>query len=94
MDYRWGGNVRELKNAVEYAVIMEKGNTLSVSSLPDKLRPDSDGRFSLKARVESAERQIILEALSGAYGIKSRAAKLLGIDRRNLSYFLNEHGIQ
>jgi transcriptional regulator with PAS, ATPase and Fis domain len=93
MDYCWAGNVRELKNAIEYAVIMEKGKTLNVSSLPDKLRHDGGPHSSLKDRVEFAERQIILEALSGAYGIKSRAAKLLGIDRRNLGYFLNKHGI-
>lgn len=93
MDYPWAGNVRELKNTIEYAVIMESGRTLSVSSLPDKLRPTGSEESSLKARVESAERQIILEALSGAFGIKSRAAQLLGIDRRNLSYFLHKHGI-
>jgi transcriptional regulator with PAS, ATPase and Fis domain len=94
MDYCWPGNVRELKNAVEYAVIMEKEQVLNLSSLPDKLRQENSQHSSLKARVESAERQIILEALSGAYGIKSRAAKLLGIDRRNLSYFLNKHDIR
>lgn len=93
MDYGWPGNIRELKNAVEYAVIMEKGRMLRASSFPDKLRHDSSRRRSLKDRVESAERQIILEALSGANGIKSRAARLLGIDRRNFSYFLHKHGI-
>lgn len=94
MDYSWAGNVRELKNTIEYAVIMEKGTRLKASSLPDKLRHEGSRQSSLKSRVESAERQIILEALSGAYGIKSRAAKLLGIDRRNLSYFLHKHGIR
>jgi transcriptional regulator with PAS, ATPase and Fis domain len=94
MDYSWAGNVRELKNTIEYAVIMEKGTKLKASSLPDKLRHEGSRQSSLKSRVESAERQIILEALSGAYGIKSRAAKLLGIDRRNLSYFLHKHGIR
>lgn len=93
MDYSWAGNVRELKNAIEYAVIMEQGKTLRVSSLPDKLRRGHDPHYSLKTRLQSAERQIILEALSGANGIRSRAAELLGIDRRNLSYFLNKHSI-
>jgi transcriptional regulator with GAF, ATPase, and Fis domain len=93
MDYGWSGNIRELKNAVEYAVIMENGKMLRTSSFPDKLRHDNSRRRSLKDRVESAERQIILEALSGANGIKSRAARLLGIDRRNFSYFLHKHGI-
>jgi len=94
MDYGWSGNIRELKNAVEYAVIMETGKLLQASSFHDKLRHESSRRRSLKDRVESAERQIILEALSGANGIKSRAARLLGIDRRNFSYFLHKHGIR
>jgi len=94
MDYGWSGNIRELKNAVEYAVIMETGKTLRAASFQDKLKDDSIRRRSLKDRVESAERQIILEALSGANGIKSRAARLLGIDRRNFSYFLHKHGIR
>ena len=94
MDYGWSGNIRELKNAVEYAVIMETGKKLRASSFHDKLKDDSIRRCSLKDRVESAERQIILEALSGANGIKSRAARLLGIDRRNFSYFLHKHGIR
>jgi DNA-binding NtrC family response regulator len=47
----------------------------------------------LKRRLEIAERQIILEALLATKGVKTRAATLLGIDRRNFSYFLNKHGI-
>ena len=92
-DYAWPGNVRELENAIEYAVILEKGESLSASSLPEKLRPDRDLKVSLKERLEFAERQILLEALSETDWVKNRAAKLLGIDRRNLSYFLNKHGI-
>jgi transcriptional regulator with PAS, ATPase and Fis domain len=94
MDYPWPGNVRELENSIEYAVILEKGDTLSAASLPEKLRPDRDQRVSLKERLEFAERQILLEALSETNWVKNRAAKLLGIDRRNLSYFLHKHGIQ
>jgi transcriptional regulator with GAF, ATPase, and Fis domain len=92
-DYAWPGNVRELENAIEYAVILEKGESLSAFSLPEKLRPDRDLKVSLKERLEFAERQILLEALSETDWVKNRAAKLLGIDRRNLSYFLNKHGI-
>jgi len=94
MDYTWPGNVRELENSIEYAVILEKGDTLSAASLPEKLRPDREQRVSLKERLEFAERQILLEALSETNGVKNRAAKRLGIDRRNLSYFLHKHGIQ
>jgi len=94
MGYTWPGNVRELENSIEYAVILEKGDTLSAASLPEKLRPVRDQRVSLKQRLEFAERQILLEVLSETNWVKNRAATLLGIDRRNLSYFLHKHGIQ
>jgi len=93
MDYAWPGNVRELENTVEYAVILEKGRNLGMASLPDKLRRETKPDRSLKRRLEIAERQIILEALSATKGVKNHAATLLGIDRRNFSYFLNKHGI-
>jgi transcriptional regulator with PAS, ATPase and Fis domain len=93
MDYAWPGNVRELENTVEYAVILEKEQFLCVGSLPDKLRREPEPDRSLKRRLEIAERQIILEALLATKGVKTRAATLLGIDRRNFSYFLNKHGI-
>src|SRR5499426_3365278 len=93
MDYAWPGNVRELENTVEYAVILEKERRLGVRSLPDKLRPEVAIDRSLKRRLEIAERQIILEALLATKGVKTRAATMLGIDRRNFSYFLNKHGI-
>ena len=93
MDYAWPGNVRELENTVEYAVILEKEGLLGVGSLPDKLRREPEPDRSLKRRLEIAERQIILEALLATEGVKKRAATLLGIDRRNFSYFLNKHGI-
>ncbi|HJQ68510.1 MAG TPA: sigma 54-interacting transcriptional regulator [Blastocatellia bacterium] len=93
MNYCWPGNVREMENAIEYAVILEKDKSMQVKSLPDKLRREEDRNSSLKGRLELAERQIILEALSGADWVKNRAAKLLGIDPRNLNYFLNKHGI-
>jgi transcriptional regulator with PAS, ATPase and Fis domain len=93
MDYAWPGNVRELENTVEYAVILEKERLLGVGSLPDKLRSEPKPDRSLKRRLEIAERQIILDALCATKGVKNRAANLLGIDRRNFSYFLNKHGI-
>jgi len=93
MDYTWPGNVRDLENTIEYAVILEKGRNLSVGSLPDKLRREPKPNCSLKNRLEIAERQIIVEALSTTNGVKNRAANLLGIDRRNFSYFLHKHDL-
>jgi len=93
MDYPWPGNVRELENTIEYAVILEKGPVLTASSLPDKLQPNTIRHPSLKERLELAERQIILEALRTSNGVKTHTAAILGIDRRNLDYFLHKHGI-
>jgi transcriptional regulator with GAF, ATPase, and Fis domain len=94
MDYAWPGNVRELENTIEYAVILETGPVLRAASFPDKLQPYTTEYPSLKERLELAERQIILEALHTSNGVKTRTAALLGIDRRNLTYFLHKHGIQ
>jgi transcriptional regulator with PAS, ATPase and Fis domain len=94
MNYSWPGNVRELENTIEYAVILEKEDTLSVRSLPDKLARREKPHRSLKRRLEVAEKQILLETLSTTNGAKKLAANLLGIDRRNFSYFLNKHGIR
>jgi len=95
VDYGWPGNVRELSNAIEYAVILEAGERLRTASLPDKLRGAVAPKPPpLRERVNRAERRMILEALSTVGGIKSRAAKLLGMDRRNLDYFLTKHQIR
>jgi DNA-binding NtrC family response regulator len=93
MDYAWPGNVRELENTIEYAVILEKGPVLTASSFPDKLQRNITRYPSLKERLELAERHIILEALRTSNGVKTHTAALLGIDRRNLNYFLHKHDI-
>ncbi|MGH8475279.1 MAG: sigma-54 interaction domain-containing protein [Methylococcales bacterium] len=93
MCYSWPGNIRELENTIEYGLILEKGKTLRLSSLPDKIKGVDTCLCRLKERLNGAEKQCIQEALIQANGVKKRAALLLGIDRRNLSYFLNKHGI-
>jgi transcriptional regulator with GAF, ATPase, and Fis domain len=93
MNHSWPGNIRELANVIEYAVILEKGDSLSVQSLPENLRATDKAAGSMRERLERSERQMILEALSASGWVKTRAAALLGIDRRNLGYFLQKHGI-
>jgi transcriptional regulator with GAF, ATPase, and Fis domain len=78
---------------IEYAIILEKGPILTASSLPDKLQLHTTRRPSLEERIELTERQIILEVLRTSNGVKTHTATLLGIDRRNLHYFLHKHGI-
>jgi len=93
MDFSWPGNVRELANTIEYAVILEKSAVLQIASCPDKLQPKTYRHPSLKERLELIEKQIILEALETSNGVKTHTAARLGIDRRNLGYFLQKHGI-
>ena len=100
MEYEWPGNVRELKNAIEHAVIVENTDTIHVQSLPNhivkgrRIPPFQDREeFNLKMKRSSYERQLILRALIKADWVKSRAAWLLGIDQRNLSYFIRKHHI-
>ena len=92
LSYRWPGNVREVENAIEYAINMEESGVIRAGSLPDKitgakhLRRDVGSR-SLKGQLESVERDILLESLkrngSSLEG-KRRAAKELEISESTL----------
>ena len=96
--YDWPGNVRELENAIEYAVMLETGDTLGPFSFMEKLAGTS-GReaqrrpLNLRQRLGAVEKETILKALSHSAGVKSEAARLLGIDPKNLGYFLRKHGL-
>jgi transcriptional regulator with PAS, ATPase and Fis domain len=100
-EHEWPGNVRELKNAIEHAAIVETGDVIDPASLPATIRVSRGERASLsrselglRARLNLAERQILLETLMRANGIKKRAAAMLGIDSRNMPYFLRKHRLQ
>jgi transcriptional regulator with PAS, ATPase and Fis domain len=100
MEYEWPGNVGELKNAIEHAVIIENSDSIKLQSLPHHIFNNSSDNsfpntedFNLKRRLTTYERQLILRALIKADWVKSRAAQLLGIDKRNLGYFIRKHHI-
>lgn len=96
--YSWPGNIRELRNVIERAVILEKTKFLNPSSLPDTILREEGGRSSpeslnLRDSLQQEERRILLEALRAARGVKRDAARLLGIDERNLAYYLRKHNL-
>jgi two-component system, NtrC family, response regulator AtoC len=95
--YPWPGNIRELRNVIERAVILGKGNRISLESLPGNIREDtgnnSEHSYNLRENLAARERKLLAEALSAAGGVRRTAASLLGIDERNLSYYLKKHGI-
>ncbi|HEY2931402.1 MAG TPA: sigma-54 dependent transcriptional regulator [Acidobacteriota bacterium] len=96
--YRWPGNVRELRNVIERAVILEKTEGLLPSSLPFNLvqegRPEHVNDLNLRSLLAAEERRVLQEALRRSKGVKREAARLLGVDERNLGYFIKKHGLQ
>jgi two-component system, NtrC family, response regulator AtoC len=101
IEHDWPGNVRELENAIEHAVIVEKGSVILPSSLPINLAKsnpiEDDYNLSAEIRLREMltlfERQILLDTLLRAHGIKKHAATMLGIDARNLPYLLRKHHV-
>jgi DNA-binding NtrC family response regulator len=98
--YSWPGNVRELRNVIERGVLLERAAELSPSSLPFSLLQQRapEGMplgedLNLRASVSAAERRVLEEALRRARGVRREAARLLGIDERNMAYFLRKHGL-
>jgi DNA-binding NtrC family response regulator len=102
--YSWPGNVRELENAIERAVTLAPGARLTPDELPERVKNhgaaaafisrSSDRDLTLR----EVERDYILEMLRKTGGNKTRAAELLGLDRktlyRKLDEFQNEPGPQ
>lgn len=102
IEHDWRGNVRELENAVEHAVIVEKDSVILPSSLPMNLSksngadpdPGLAAQLGLREKLNLLERQILLDTLFRANWIKKHAAAMLKIDARNLPYLLHKHQLQ
>ena len=93
--YDWPGNVRELKNAIRRAVLLEAGEAIEASSLPEHLWPDSGGGEETPGEVvplAEVERRALLHALEVADDNVTRAAELLGINRATLYRKLKKYG--
>ncbi len=83
--YAWPGNLRQMKNVVKYATLLASGSSITKRELPEELTqyvPSVAGVISLKD--EDHERELIRKALREADNNKSKAAQLLGIDRKTL----------
>lgn len=95
--YSWPGNARELENAVERAVALAEGAHLTPEDLPQRIRNSGQtSQLLMQARTQrmtlsELERAYILETLRLTGGNKSRAAELLGFDRRTLHRKLDEY---
>jgi DNA-binding NtrC family response regulator len=95
--YSWPGNVRELENAIERAVAFARGPVIMPDDLPERVRSSGSASALIARSVEQnltmreVEREYILEVLRRTGGNKSRAAELLGLDRKTLYRRLDEY---
>lgn len=87
--YSWPGNLRELKNVVKRGVLLSQGTKIQLDVLPEEIkygisRADQPTDDSLKSVANHAERDRILSVLAQTGNNKSKAAKILNIDRKTL----------
>lgn len=99
--YSWPGNVRQLRNAMERAVVLAKEGLVEVSDLPDRVRviEDSssliiDGEIDLRDQLAVVEKASIVAALEASKGNQTKAAKQLGMSRRAFIYKMEKHGLK
>jgi DNA-binding NtrC family response regulator len=92
--YRWPGNIRELQNVIERAVIMvESGQEIAPGHLPADLLEEPAEAAPPMMEVRNAERELILRTLRECNGNRSLAARKLGIGRRTLYEKLARLGV-
>lgn len=101
MKYAWPGNIRELKNVIRRAVLLEKGDYVSIQTLPAELSYSHEANVktskpieNLRDSKERAEHQLIVSTLEKVRFNKSRAAELLNIDRKTLYNKMKQYGIE
>lgn len=84
LNYSWPGNLREMKNMVKRATLLSKGKTITIKEIPVELytRKSDEDEFVLHDRIN--ENEAIIKALEAADYNKSKAARLLKIDRKTL----------
>ncbi len=102
--YAWPGNVRQLENACERAVLLARGTSVRLADLPPEIRgerpseeepeqlPDGED-LSIKRRLAALERELIRRALERTGGNRSQAARILEISYKALVYKIRDYGL-
>jgi len=105
LNYEWPGNVRQIRNIIERAILFEKGDEITIESIGHFTyiqdaeltgKEASYGEIKLPSQglsIESVEQSLIKQAIEMSSGNKSKAAKLLGLTRATLNYRLKKFEI-
>ncbi|PRY85689.1 sigma-54-dependent transcriptional regulator [Mongoliibacter ruber] len=97
-NYGWPGNLRELKNIIRRAVLLSKGDSITLDLLPQELTTKNTAGLpshthTFKESMIAQEKENIIKALETAKQNKSQAAKILGMDRKTLYNKLEKYGL-
>jgi two-component system response regulator HydG len=101
LEYSWPGNVRELRNCIERAVALTRFAEITVADLPEPIQHYQRTRMVLDLDdpgtlppLEEVERRYILRVLDAVNGHRTRAAEVLGLDRKTLYRKLERYGVR
>ncbi|MBI4823205.1 MAG: sigma-54-dependent Fis family transcriptional regulator [Nitrospirae bacterium] len=92
MQHPWHGNIRELENVIEHALIMARAETIMPHDISSLLKDEGE-EVEGSSKLDDMERAMLLRAIKEAGGNKYRAAKILGIQRSSLYSKLKKFGI-
>ncbi len=95
--YQWPGNIRELRNAIERAMLLMDRDWLEPDDFTTLTRSVAATQFKLPPEglnLEEVERQLLVQALERAGGNQTQAAQLLGINRDQVRYRIEKFGLQ
>ena len=97
-NYHFPGNIRELKNILERAVILSKEKIIQPEDFPPPISTSFPYNMKMEIKVgssiEEAEKELIIKTLSKVGGHREKAAEILKISLRALHYKLNKYGIR
>ena len=94
-NYTWPGNVRELENIIQRLIVMTENKQINVSDLPSIMRFSAINKnFDLNKSLSEIEAEHIKNILDSTKGNKTRAAEILGIDRKTLRDKIKKYKIK